>query len=164
MDGQPGIYTIAMGFTLSWKENPPSTHRLILIEVKTHYNWVYAFPRASVKSGFERELFIPYAGLFGYKDDVGKVVTARVTAIHKNHVELDREVPEFGTRIEFDYLLYGAGTTIPQPGRLLSETKAEGISILKQYQKVIRESKQPIIIGGGAVGLGKYYAVSPFLH
>ncbi|CDS08253.1 hypothetical protein LRAMOSA02201 [Lichtheimia ramosa] len=148
-----GASSAAMGFSLSWRENPPSTHRLILIEVKTHYNWVYAFPRASVKSGFEKELFIPYAGLFGYKDDVGKVVTARVTAIHKNHVELDRHVPEFGTRIEFDYLLYGAGTTIPQPGRLLPETKAEGISTLKQYQKVIRESKQPIIIGGGAVGL-----------
>lgn len=139
---------------MSWLEKAPSTHRLILVEAKSHFNFVFAFPRACVKAGFERELFIPYNNLFRGNDQVGKVIQARVTAIHEHHVELDRHVPEFGTSIEFEYLLYAAGTTIPEPGRLSAESKADGIQTLKKYQDLIREAQRPVIIGGGPVGLG----------
>ncbi|KAI9492358.1 hypothetical protein BDB00DRAFT_828681 [Zychaea mexicana] len=138
---------------IEWNEKAPSTHRLIMIELKTHFNYVFAFPRASVKSGFERELFIPYDRVFKGNDQIGKVVNARVVAVHEHHVELDRDVPEFGRRIDFEYLIYAAGTKIPQPGRLDCITKQEGIALLKKYQAVIKESKRPIIIGAGAVGL-----------
>ncbi|KAI9029574.1 hypothetical protein CLU79DRAFT_734692 [Phycomyces nitens] len=143
----------AIGGALAWKVNPSPTHRLIIIETKSHFNHVFGFPRASVIGGFERELFIPYSNLFDGDDTVGKVLNAKAIKINPNSVELDREVVGFGKNIEFDYMIYGAGTTIPSPGRLTCDTKKEGISVLKNYQQVIKASKRPIIIGAGAVGL-----------
>lgn len=116
---------------------------------------MFAFPRASVVSGFEKELFVPYDQMFKGDETVGKVVHARATSIHKDYVEIDREVPGFGTKIDYAYLVYVAGTRIPIPGRLTVNTKAEGIEALKKYQDIIRESERPIIIGAGAVGLGE---------
>lgn len=146
-----------LGAALQWQTETEAlrTHRFIMVDEKSHYNFVYAFPRACVKTGFEKELFVPYDNLFGGDDQVGKVVHARVVAIHEHHIELDRSVPEFGTRIDFEYLIYAAGATIPPPGRFSATyTKADGVAMLKKYQQVIREAKRPIIIGGGAVGLG----------
>lgn len=145
----------AMGPSLSWLEDHIEGYRLVLIEEKTHYNHVFAFPRASVLSGFEDELFIPYDNLFNGDDTIGKVINARATAIHKGYVELDRKVPGFGEKVEYEYLVYTAGTKIPAPGRFNDiVTKEAGIDALKRYQKLIQESKKPVIIGAGAVGLG----------
>ncbi|KAI7888321.1 uncharacterized protein EV154DRAFT_310978 [Mucor mucedo] len=143
----------ALGACLSWNADHVENYRIILIEEKTHFNHVFAFPRASVVSGFEKELFVPYDQMFKGDESVGKVVHARATSIHQNHVVIDREVPEFGTKIDFAYLVYVAGTKIPIPGRLTVNTKAEGIAALKSYQEIIREAERPIIIGAGAVGL-----------
>jgi hypothetical protein len=125
-----------------------------LIEEKSHYNHVFAFPRASVLSGFEKDLFVPYDNLFKGDDTLGKVVHARASKIKSDYVELDREVEGFGKKVEYTYLVYCAGTQIPAPGRFPVNTKEEGIDFLKKYQKAIRESERPIIIGAGAVGLG----------
>ena len=146
---------LALGACLEWCDKPVEGYRFVLIEVHTHYNHVFAFPRASVVPGFEKELFVPYSGLFNNDDNLGKVICARATAIQTNFVELDREVEGFGTKIDYEYLVYAAGTTIPAPGRFATDTKAEGIENLKKYQEAIRESERPIIIGAGAVGLGK---------
>jgi NADH dehydrogenase FAD-containing subunit len=129
---------------------------MIIIEQKSHYNYVYAFPRASVKPGFEQELFVPYAGLFLGNKNVGQVVQAKVSAIHPNHVELDRSIEDFGKCVPFSHLIFATGTTIPAPGHFNADSKAEGIACLKTYQDMIRQSKKPLIIGGGAVGLGNY--------
>ncbi|ORE01097.1 FAD/NAD(P)-binding domain-containing protein [Rhizopus microsporus var. microsporus] len=149
-----GASSAAMGPSLSWLEDHVEGYRLVLIEEKTHYNHVFAFPRASVLSGFEDELFIPYDNLFNGDDTIGRVINARATAIHKDYIELDREVPGFGKKVEYDYLVYTAGTKIPAPGRFNDiVTKEAGIDALKRYQKLIQESEKPVIIGAGAVGL-----------
>ncbi|GAA5801137.1 hypothetical protein EDC94DRAFT_210609 [Helicostylum pulchrum] len=148
-----GASCAAMGASLAWCENHDENYRFILIEEKTHFNHVFAFPRASVVSGFEKELFVPYHNMFGGDDTIGKVVQARATSIHKNYVEIDREIEEFGTKIEYAYLVYCAGTRIPAPGRFTVDSKAECIEALQKYQEVIRESESPVIIGAGAVGL-----------
>ncbi|KAI9322635.1 hypothetical protein BX666DRAFT_1897105 [Dichotomocladium elegans] len=149
-----GASAAVMGAALAWRDQGGSpTHRFILIDAKSHFHFIYAFPRACVKPGFERELFIPNTNLFRGNKSIGEVVHARVTAVHPHHLELDRDVPEFGRTIEFEYLIYAAGTTIPQPGRLAADTKKEAIETLHRYQQVIRESERPIIIGAGAVGL-----------
>lgn len=142
-----------MGASINWCEDHIEGYRFILIDEKTHFNHVYAFPRASVISGFEKELFVPYDNFFLGDETIGKVVQARATKIHPDHVELDREVPDFGTKIDYAYLVYAAGTKIPAPGRFTVNTKAEGIEELKKYQDAIREAERPIIIGAGAVGL-----------
>jgi hypothetical protein len=126
-----------------------------LIEEKTHYNHVFAFPRASVVSGFEKDLFVPYDHIFNGDDTIGKVIHARATRIQRDYVEIDRHLPGFGNKIDYAYLVYAAGTRIPAPGRFTVNTKEECIDALKKYQYIIRESERPIIIGAGAVGLGK---------
>ncbi|KAI7866706.1 hypothetical protein BDF14DRAFT_1882258 [Spinellus fusiger] len=135
-----------------WRENPPDTHRLIIIEEKSHFNHVFGFPRASVKTGFERDLFVPYNNFFGGDESIGKVIQAKATKIHAHSVEIDRDIPGFGQSIEFDYMIYSTGATIPAPGHLSCTSKEEGISALKQYQQMIKDSQKPII-GGGAVGI-----------
>ncbi|CAO3621670.1 unnamed protein product [Mucor hiemalis] len=143
----------AMGACLSWCEDHVEGYRFILIEEKTHFNHVFAFPRASVISGFEKDLFIPYDGLFDRDESIGKVIQARATKIHENYIEIDREVDGFGKKVEYAYLVYCAGTQIPAPGRFTVNNKEEGIECLKKYQEIIREAERPIIIGAGAVGI-----------
>lgn len=125
-----------------------------MIEEKTHYNHVFAFPRASVLSGWEEDLFVPYDNFFNRDESIGKVLHARAAKIEATYVELDREVEGFGNKVEYAYLVYCAGTQIPAPGRFPVNTKDEGIEWLKRYQKAIKEAERPIIIGAGAVGLG----------
>ncbi|KAG2184511.1 hypothetical protein INT43_000420 [Umbelopsis isabellina] len=138
---------------LNWRDDPISSHRMIIVEQKSHYNYVYAFPRASVKPGIERELFVPYANLFYSNKNIGQVVQAKVIAIHPNYIELDRSVEDFGKSIPFTHLIFATGTTIPAPGHFNADSKADGVACLKTYQDLIRQSKKPLIIGGGAVGL-----------
>ncbi|GAB5587394.1 hypothetical protein Unana1_02294 [Umbelopsis nana] len=107
----------------------------------------------SVKTGFEESLFVPYDGLFGNDSNVGQVIRAKGVAIHPNAIELDREVDGFGSFVPFTHLIYATGTTIPAPGHLEEYDKNKGIAHLRMYQDLIRQSKKPVVIGGGAVGL-----------
>lgn len=140
---------------MTWRDAPLPSHRLIIIEQKSHFHHVYAFPRAAVKSGFEDSLFVPYDNMFNKDKSVGHVIRAKAIAIHPNKVELDREVEGFGSFVSFSHLIYAAGTTIPAPGHFEAYDKAKGIGYLQVYQDLIRQSQKPVIIGGGAVGLGK---------
>lgn len=143
-----------MGPSVAWIENPIEGYRIIIIEEKSHFNHVFAFPRASVISGFEHELFIPYDNMFNGDENVGKVIQARVQTIERDHVVLDREVEGFGQRVDYAYLVYATGTKIPAPGRFNElHTKEEGMAALKNYQKAIERSQRPVVIGAGAVGL-----------
>ncbi|KAI8330792.1 hypothetical protein EDC96DRAFT_527965 [Choanephora cucurbitarum] len=148
-----GASSAAMGCVYEWRQNPIEGYRMLLIDAKSHYNHVFAFPRACVITGFEEKLFIPYDNIFEGDDTKGKVLNARVVALHKDYVELDRDVPGFGRKIDFAYLVYAAGTKIPEPGRFSTDDKDEALDKLKHYQKLIAEAENPIIIGAGAVGL-----------
>lgn len=154
---------IALGACYEWNQDHDDDYRLVIIEARTHYNHVFAFPRATVIKGFEEELFIPYDNAFEGNDRLGQIINARVMAIHKNHVDLDRDVAGFGNKVEFEYLVYAAGCQIPAPGRFTSPNKWEVIDGIKKYQKLIEEAERPIIIGAGAVGLGKTSLTPIFL-
>ncbi|TPX59608.1 hypothetical protein PhCBS80983_g02353 [Powellomyces hirtus] len=131
----------------------PANYRVIIIEKHTHMHYMFAFPRASVIPGFENELFVPYDRLFTTPAE-GAVVHASATKLTHTHVELDRHVPGFGTKIPYEYLIYGAGARHPKPGCLSDEiTKDDGINVLKGFQEKIVKSTKVLIIGGGAVGL-----------
>lgn len=152
----------AIGSAVTWRDAPLPSHRLIIIEQKSHFHHVYAFPRAAVKSGFEDSLFVPYDNIFNKDKSVGHVIRAKAIAIHPNKVELDREVEGFGSFVSFSHLIYAAGTTIPAPGHFEAYDKAKGIGYLRAYQNLIRQSQKPVIIGGGAVGLGKLKVYNNF--
>lgn len=115
---------------------------------------MFAFPRATVITGWENELFVPYTKAFADCPEKGQVIQALATKITKTHVELDRSVEGFGTQVEYEYLIYGTGARHPEPGNLNDhDTKEGAIQRLKEMQGKIQKAKKILLIGGGAVGL-----------
>ncbi|KAF9425622.1 hypothetical protein BGZ94_007370 [Podila epigama] len=144
---------VAISTLLTAKKILPSTHRLIIIEKHSHFHYMFAFPRATVVTGWENELFIPYTKAFD-KPEQGQVIQAVATNITKTHVELDREVEGFGTSVEYEYLIYGTGARHPEPGNFNDhDTKAGAIARIKEIQEKIKKSTKVLLIGGGAVGI-----------
>ncbi|KND00645.1 uncharacterized protein SPPG_03771 [Spizellomyces punctatus DAOM BR117] len=147
------IFGIATAMKVRYSLPLPKNYRLIIIEKHSHMHYMFAFPRASVIPGFEKELFAPYDNLFKSAKE-GRVIQACATSITPTHVELDRSVDGFGTIVPYEYLLYGAGAKHPRPGCLSDEnTKEEGVTVLKEYQARIGRSDKVLVVGGGAVGL-----------
>ncbi|KAG0052332.1 hypothetical protein BGZ83_002725 [Gryganskiella cystojenkinii] len=145
---------VAISSMLTAKKILPSTHRVIVIEKHSHFHYMFAFPRATVLSGWENELFIPYTKMWADAPEKGQVIQALATKITKTHVELDRSVEGFGTSIEYEYLIYGTGARHPEPGNLNDyDTKEGAIQRLREMQAKIHKAKKILIIGGGAVGL-----------
>ncbi|KAG0222331.1 hypothetical protein BGW42_006680, partial [Actinomortierella wolfii] len=143
----------AVSSMLTAKTVLPKTHRLIVIEKHSHFHYMFAFPRATVISGWENELFIPYTKMFDSPEQ-GVVVHAKALSLTKTHVQLDREVPGFGNQIEYEYLIYATGARHPEPGNLNDcDTKEGAIARLKEYQEKIKKSTKVLIVGGGAVGM-----------
>jgi len=71
------------------------THRIILIERKTHYWHSVGAPRAVAEDNFESQLLIPYDNLF--KHD-GKVIHAAAVRLSDNEVTLDKAVDELAIK------------------------------------------------------------------
>ncbi|KAJ3033870.1 hypothetical protein HDV00_005674 [Rhizophlyctis rosea] len=137
------------------RRNPlPKGYRLIIIDKNSHHHYQFAFPRASIIGGFEKELFIPYTNMFP-SPHIGTVVHALVTSITSTTLKLDRVVPEFESdTIPYEYLIYSAGTQQILPVNLgMASTKAEGVEFLKGYQKKVEGATSVLVVGGGAVGL-----------
>ncbi|KAJ3100606.1 hypothetical protein HDU96_010284, partial [Phlyctochytrium bullatum] len=137
----------------------PSTHRIIIIEKHSHLHFMFAFPRAIVLDGFEHELFVPYTKMFSSPDQ-GVVYQAAATAITATHVLLDRAVadPDDDTtktdRVAYDYLIYAAGASHPEPTSLSEmDEKKEAIAKLKEYQRRIASATKVLVCGGGAAGI-----------
>lgn len=55
--------------------------------------------------------------------------------------------------IPYSHLIYALGSHMPEPLRRDSYTKKEGITWMQHRQKRIHESKEIIIVGGGALGV-----------
>jgi len=148
------LYLLAISAMLTAKKILPSTHQVIVIEKHSHYHYMFAFPRATVISGWENELFVPYTKVFAECPEKGQVIQALATKITKTHVELDRSVDGFGTQVEYEYLIYATGARHPEPGNLNDhDTKEGAIQRLKEMQFKIQKAKKILLIGGGAVGL-----------
>lgn len=148
-----GVAGIATAMKVRYSLPLPKNYRLIIIEKHSHMHYMFAFPRASVIPGFEKELFAPYTNLFASPKE-GVVIQACATSITPTHVEMDRSIDGFGTSVPYEYLIYGTGARHPRPGCLSDEnTKEEGVKVLKKYQAKIGRSSKVVIIGGGAVGL-----------
>ncbi|KAJ1556893.1 Apoptosis-inducing factor 2 [Nowakowskiella sp. JEL0078] len=141
----------------------PEPYRLVIIEPRSHFQYVFAFPRACVLPGFENDLFVPYNKLFDSPAQ-GIVVTAKADSITPTHVILDRPVSEsivgisdskkLTKEISYDYLIYAAGANHPPPTNLNSSwMKEDGIAKLKEYQLKIRKAEKILVVGGGAAGL-----------
>ncbi|KAI1741961.1 FAD/NAD(P)-binding domain-containing protein [Xylaria scruposa] len=132
----------------------PSTHRVLLIEPHSHFHHLFAFPRFSILPTHEHKAFIPYTGTFAAAPNPERhhVVKARVSALYKDRVVLDRDWQ--GMReIPFDYLVVATGTKLRAPGTMQDDEKPLSVKYLQAYQQQLKDAKSVAIIGGGAVGV-----------
>lgn len=65
-----------------------------------------------------------------------------------------REDPQTET-IRFRYLIFATGSRLPHPLIRLPKKKMEAKDWLKENQRVIREAKRVLVVGGGALGIRK---------
>ncbi|KAI0536849.1 hypothetical protein GGR58DRAFT_375744 [Xylaria digitata] len=132
----------------------PSTHRVLLIEPHSHFHYLFAFPRFSIVPTYEHKAFIPFSGVFAAapSPDRHHVVRARVSALHKDRVVLDREWQGVH-EIPYDYLVVATGTNLRAPGTMQDEEKPLSVKYLQNYQRRLKSSRSVAVIGGGAVGV-----------
>ncbi|ORZ36835.1 hypothetical protein BCR44DRAFT_49605 [Catenaria anguillulae PL171] len=127
----------------------PAPYRIVLIEQHSHMHYCYAFPRAAVHGGFERELFAPYSNMFGGDEARGIVIQATAKQMTPTHIITDK-----GESIPYEYVIIATGTTGPEPTTLMSHTtKTAAIDTLKKYQARIAAARDVVVVGGGAAGL-----------
>ncbi|KXS22047.1 FAD/NAD(P)-binding domain-containing protein [Gonapodya prolifera JEL478] len=142
------------------KRKLPSTHRIIVVDPKSHFHFAFAFPAAAVESGWEETLFIPYNNVL--LPEQGLVIQAGVNEVHPNSVVLDRHIDasqfanaDSGTTnvIPYDCLVYAAGAWHPSPTTMQHfSTKSESIAELQTWQDRIARAKKPLVVGCGGSG------------
>ncbi|KAI1808940.1 FAD/NAD(P)-binding domain-containing protein [Daldinia bambusicola] len=135
---------------------PDSEYRVIVIEPREHFQFTWVLPRFCVAEGHEHKAFIPYGGLLprgALNADGGKVswIKDRVTSISRDSVRL----AETGEEIPYEFLVVatGAGATDTLPSRVGADDKTEGMNLMREIQRQIRESKNLVVVGGGAAGV-----------
>ncbi len=144
----------------------PATHRVVVVEANSHFHHLFTFPRFSVlHRGGEEKALIPYThALDGYGSaGQGQIVHAKALSIHPTGeggwLKLDRSIGELGDRVEFDYLAIATGTLLREPWSLPSSrpdakgAKGEAVQKLRWYQDAVKEARNIVIVGGGAVGV-----------
>ncbi|TGJ78336.1 hypothetical protein E0Z10_g10430 [Xylaria hypoxylon] len=132
----------------------PSTHRVLLIEPHSHFHHLFAFPRFAITPTYEHKAFIPYSGTFAsaLSPDQHHIVRARVSALHRDRVVLDREWQGV-SEIPYDYLVVATGTKLRAPGTMQDDDKPLSVKYLQGYQQRLKTAGSIAIIGGGAVGV-----------
>ncbi|KAI1466116.1 FAD/NAD(P)-binding domain-containing protein [Daldinia caldariorum] len=135
---------------------PDSEYRVIVIEPREHFQFTWVLPRFCVAEGHEHKAFIPYGGLLprGALDaDGGKVswIKDRAASISRDSVRLAGT----GEEIPYEFLVVatGAGATDTLPSRVGADDKTEGMKLMREIQRQIRESKNLVVVGGGAAGV-----------
>ena len=127
------------------------THRIILIERKTHYWHSVGAPRAVAEDNFESQLLIPYGNLF--KHD-GKVIHAAAVRLSDNEVTLDKAVDEFGDKVPFKYAIIATGSDSAKPAKIDGRSKKEIVKEVDTYRSAVKKATRVLIVGGGSVGIG----------
>ncbi|ETN41375.1 uncharacterized protein HMPREF1541_03310 [Cyphellophora europaea CBS 101466] len=130
-------------------ETLPTGYRVVLIERNSHLNYVFAFPRFSVVSGYEERAFVPY-------DCIAKDAPEGV--FERKHAEVARVtseqvVLESGECVHYAMLVVATGCSQPRPARLRSRDSNGGCQELRNLQGKVKEAGRIAVVGGGAVGV-----------
>ncbi|KAL2842931.1 hypothetical protein BJY01DRAFT_235855 [Aspergillus pseudoustus] len=129
----------------------PSGYTVVWIEKNSHLNYVFAFPRFSVVSGFESSAFIPYAAVeSGAPRGALRRVQGAVGRVEKDKGNV---VLEGGDEIPFEYLVLATGSTQPLPVQVSATERADACKELQGVQELIKGSQRIGVLGGGAVGV-----------
>ncbi|KAI1778667.1 FAD/NAD(P)-binding domain-containing protein [Hypoxylon cercidicola] len=135
---------------------PNSPYRVIVVEPRDHFHFTWVLPRFCVAEGHEHKAFIPYGGYLpagSLEADGGKVawIKDRVAQISRDAITLESS----GEQIPYEFLVVatGSGATDSLPSRVPASDKVEGMELLRQMQRQIKEAKDLVVVGGGAAGV-----------
>ena len=146
------------------KSLPPSA-LLLLIEQSSHMIHRFVLPRYSVYPSHEHKAFIPYGQLL-HNNSIdlnahqhpsqceSRVIQARATRITNAHIDLDRPVKGFGTRVPYNYLVYALGAKLPGfLSSVVDSDKGASTDWIRLLQHKIQNSSKVVVVGGGALGI-----------
>lgn len=133
--------------------------RVLLIEKNSHFQHLFAFPRFAVTTNVDtHKAFIPFVpGTFAdCPPGSGTVIRAKVAAVTKQSIKLDRDVDFQGSRtdtIDYAYLVVATGTKLTAPSTLPGSEKLDGVTYLRKHAETVVKSSNIVLIGAGAVGV-----------
>jgi apoptosis-inducing factor 2 len=125
----------------------------------------FVLPRYSVYPSHEHKAFIPYSQLLhNNQTDANchqhpshcesRVIQAKAMRITNGHIDLDRPVKGFGTRVQYNYLVYALGAKLPGfLSAVVDSDKGSSTNWMKSLQKKIIKAKKVVVVGGGALGI-----------
>lgn len=130
-------------------ETIPTGYRVTMIEKKSHFNYLFNFPRYSVLAGHEKNAFIPYDMMESAAPKGSfRRIRDMVTSIKDGRVHL-----ESGEAIEFSYLVIATGSKQGLPSKGIATEKKDGCKELQTVQENIQAANRIAVVGGGAVGV-----------
>jgi NADH dehydrogenase FAD-containing subunit len=130
---------------------PNSPYRVIVIEPHSHFHFTWVLPRFCVVDGAHKA-FIPYGPyLNGASEGRVRWIQDRVAEVGRTTVRLARgsEVIPYA----FLVIATGSGANDGLPSRVRADEKSEGLQQLEAIRTRIRDSKDLVIVGGGAAGV-----------
>ncbi|KAJ1042683.1 hypothetical protein NDA10_003857 [Ustilago hordei] len=144
----------------------PPTHRVVVVEANSHFHHLFTFPRFSVlHRGGEEKAFIPYSHALEAGAAGNAIIHAKALSIHpsaetssKGYLKLDRAANQGSDTLEFDYLAIATGNQLREPWSLPPTShegvtaKKQAVETLRRYQDAVKQARNIVIVGGGAVG------------
>lgn len=133
--------------------------QVLLVEKNSHFQHLFAFPRFAVTPDVDtHKAFIPFVpGTFAdCPPGSGAVIRAKVAAITKTSVQLDREVEFQGRKtksMDYAYLVIATGTKLTAPSTLPGSEKLDGVTYLRKHAETVVARSNIVLIGAGAVGV-----------
>jgi len=125
----------------------------------------FVLPRYSVYPSHEHKAFIPYSQLLHNNSyDLNshqhpthcesRVIQARAVRITNGHIDLDRPVKGFGTRVAYNFLVYALGAKLPGfLSTVVDSDKASSTCWIRSLQGKIEKAGKVVVVGGGALGI-----------
>ncbi|KAH8699226.1 putative amid-like NADH oxidoreductase [Talaromyces proteolyticus] len=130
-------------------ESIPTGYRVTMIERKSHFNYLFNFPRYSVLAGHEEYAFIPYDTLSNAAPEGSfRHMKDTVTSIKDGQVYL-----QSGETVDFAYLVIATGSKQSLPSKGVATEKEDGCRELQEVQNDIKAATRIAVVGGGAVGV-----------
>ncbi|KAI9028120.1 hypothetical protein CLU79DRAFT_737843 [Phycomyces nitens] len=131
-------------------EKTDEKYTILLVEKKSHFYHAVGGPR-SVVDEIDEKILVPYTNLF--KNKHNKVIQAAAIRFDEHTLYLDKSVKDFGTSIDFAYLIIASGTDYAAPSKMPAVDYEDCLAYIKDSRKQVTEAKSILIVGGGPVGI-----------
>ena len=134
----------------------PTTHNLILITARPHFQHYIGSIRAAVTSegGFDAQSLMPLDRLL--VNGNGKIITAEVTAFSEDSdAEGGSVMLSNGDSVRWDALVLATGSTWEGPLHI-PKSRKEALEWFRDWQERFGEAQDVLLVGGGSVAVGAF--------